>query len=150
MTSDRLPLNHIRVSDAMHGGVLSCTPDASLVEVAAIMARHRVHAVAIFEEARTQLLGVVSDLDVAAAVASGAEPSAARAAATEPLALSSDDRLDRAAQMMAEHGVSHVLVNDAATGHPIGILSTLDIAAVYADGRAERESVSPQTTFAEG
>jgi CBS domain-containing protein len=33
---------------------------------------------------------------------------------------------------MSEHGVSHLVVLDAANGHPIGILSTLDVAAVYA------------------
>jgi CBS domain-containing protein len=150
MTSDRLRLDHIRVRDAMHEGILSCSVDASLVEVATIMATHRVHAVAIVERDRTQPLGVISDLDVVAAVASGAGPTPARAAATEPLALSSDERLDRATQMMAEHGASHVLVNDAATGHPIGVLSTLDVAAVYADGRARRGSPPHETTFAEG
>jgi CBS domain-containing protein len=33
---------------------------------------------------------------------------------------------------MAEHGVTHLVVLDAAGGNPIGVLSTLDIAAVYA------------------
>jgi CBS domain-containing protein len=33
---------------------------------------------------------------------------------------------------MAEHGVSHLVVVDAASRQPIGVLSTLDIAAVYA------------------
>ena len=32
---------------------------------------------------------------------------------------------------MVQHGVSHVVVLDAANGHPCGILSTLDIAAAY-------------------
>lgn len=40
--------------------------------------------------------------------------------------------LDRAAQLMAEHGISHLVVLDAAHGHRIGALSTLDIACVYA------------------
>lgn len=46
--------------------------------------------------------------------------------------MSSDERLERAAQLMAEHGVSHLVVVDAADGHPIGVLSTLDLAVVYA------------------
>jgi CBS domain-containing protein len=35
--------------------------------------------------------------------------------------------------MMAEHGVSHLIVLDHAGGYPTGVLSTLDVAAVYAD-----------------
>jgi CBS domain-containing protein len=33
---------------------------------------------------------------------------------------------------MADRGVSHLIVVDAHSGHPSGILSALDIAAVYA------------------
>jgi CBS domain-containing protein len=33
---------------------------------------------------------------------------------------------------MSEHGVSHLVVLDNAGGRPIGVLSTLDIAAAYA------------------
>jgi CBS domain-containing protein len=130
-------LDHIRVHDAMHQGILSCTRDAPLGEVAGIMAKHHVHAVAFADPESSRPAGVVSDLDVVAAIASGGEPTAAQAAATEPLAVSSDERLDRAAQLMAEHGVSHLVAVDAASGQPVGVLSTLDLAAVYAQDRAE-------------
>lgn len=43
----------------------------------------------------------------------------------------------RAAQLMVEHGVAHLIVLDAASGHPIGVISTLDVAAVYASGAHE-------------
>jgi CBS domain-containing protein len=127
-------LEHVRVHDAMHHGILGCAPDAPLGEVAGIMARHRVHAVAIANGDGMQPAGVVSDLDVVAAIVTGEEPSAAQSAATEAPAVSSDESLDRAAQLMAEHAVSHLVVIDAAGGHPIGVLSTLDVAAVYAAG----------------
>lgn len=42
------------------------------------------------------------------------------------------ESLRRAAQMMAEHGVTHLVVLDAASGYPVGVLSTLDVAAAYA------------------
>jgi len=74
----------------------------------------------------------VSDLDVIAAIASREEPSAASVAAIEPLAVSSDERFDRAAQLMATQGVTHLVVVDGADGHPIGVLSSLDLVAVYA------------------
>jgi CBS domain-containing protein len=125
-------LDHIRVCDAMHEGILSCPAEAPLDEVAGIMAKHHVHAVALTSGESTRPVGVVSDLDVVAAIARGQESTAAQAAATEPLAVSSDERLDRAARLMAEHGISHLVVIDAAGGRPRGVLSTLDLAAVYA------------------
>jgi CBS domain-containing protein len=126
-------LEHIRVQDIMHHGILSCGGDTPLGEVAGIMAKHHVHAVAVTDVEGKRPLGVVSALDVVAAAASGEEPTALQAAATEPFAVSADERLPRAAQLMAEHGVSHLVVLDAASGHPMGVLSTLDLVAVYAD-----------------
>jgi CBS domain-containing protein len=127
-------LDHVRVQDAMHHGILSCDLDAPLGEAAGIMSKHGVHAVAVNDGRTTRPIGVGSDLDIVAGLMSGDETSAARAAATEPLAVSADDRLARAARLMIEHGVSHLIVLDAASGQPVGILSTLDIIAAYIDG----------------
>jgi CBS domain-containing protein len=126
-------LAHVLVRDCMHRGILTCSADAPLSEVAGVMAKHRVHAVAITTGHGGRPAGVVSDLDVVAAVASGEERTAGQAAATEPLAVSADERIDRAARMMAEHGISHLIVLDHAGGFPTGVLSTLDVAAAYAD-----------------
>lgn len=117
----------------MHPGVLTCAPDDSLRHVAGVMANHGVHAVVITTRNGDRPIGVLSDLDVVAAVAAGADCTASRAAATEPLTVSADEPLLGAAQLMTEHGVSHLVVIDAANGYPVGVLSTLDIAAVYAD-----------------
>jgi CBS domain-containing protein len=130
-----IDLAHIRVHDAMHRGILSCPADAPLGEVAGIMAKHRVHAVAVSNGEGTRPEGVISALDVVAAIWGREEPTAAQTAATESLAVSDDERLDRAAQLMTEHGVSHLVVVDAADGHAIGVISTLDIASVYAAGQ---------------
>lgn len=127
-------LDHIRVRDCMHQGILSCSEDAPLGEVAGVMAEHRVHAVAVLRGGSRRPVGVVSDLDVVRAVAAGAERSAVGVAADGPLAVSADDPVHRAAQLMAEHGVAHLIVLDAASGHPIGVISTLDVVAVYASG----------------
>lgn len=121
----------------MHHGIFSCAGDAPLSEVAQMMSKHRIHAVAVTERVGARPAGIVSDLDVASALASGAEPTALQVAATEPLTVSADDPLHRAAQMMSEHGVSHLVVVDASDGHPVGIMSTLDLATVYA-GAADR------------
>ena len=116
----------------MHRGILSCTPDAPLGEVAGIMAEHGIHAVVVTERPSGRPLGIASDLDVVAAAATGDELTAAQVACTEPLTVSADESLHRAAQLMTEHAVGHLVVVDAASGYPVGVVSTLDIAVVYA------------------
>lgn len=96
------------------------------------MAQNRIHVVAITDEHDSRPLGLVSDLDVVAAAMSEKEPSALEAAATEPLTISAAESLERAGQLMVEHGISHLVVLDPAGGFPVGVLSTLDIASAYA------------------
>ncbi len=134
-SSDASQLGHVRVRDCMHVGVLTCSADTPLGEVAGIMTKHRVHAVAVIDD-RRRPIGVVSALDVVAAASSGEHErvTARVAVATEPLiTISADAPLDRAAKLMTKHGVSHLIVVDPAGGHPVGILSTLDIAVVVAE-----------------
>ena len=116
----------------MHHGVLTCSADDSLPDVAAIMANHRVHAVVITSSNGERPVGVVSDLDVVAALATRADCTAGQAGATEALTVSADEPILNAAQLMNEHGVSHMVVVDPAEGYPLGVLSSLDLAAVYA------------------
>ncbi len=121
----------------MHTGVLGCEADAPLGEVAGLMAAHRVHAVAVNSPETGRPAGVISDLDVVSAAVGGEDLPAARIAATEPLSVSAEDTLSHAAQMMAEHEVSHLVVLDRASGYPVGVISTLDIASVYAGSPTE-------------
>jgi CBS domain-containing protein len=128
-------LEHVRVRDCMHVGVLTCSADTPLGEVAGIMAKHRVHAVAVIDD-RRRPIGVVSALDVVAAASRGEHErvTARVAVATEPLiTISADAPLDRAAKLMTHHGVHHLIVVDPPGGYPVGILSTLDIAVVVAE-----------------
>jgi CBS domain-containing protein len=123
----------VRVRDCMHHGVFTCEADASLREVAGIMANQRVHAVVITNRNRARPVGVISDLDVVAAVAAGMDCTAVRAAATETLTVRADEPVLAAVQLMNEHAVTHLVVIDAVEGYPIGVLSSLDVAAMYAD-----------------
>lgn len=128
-------LEHVRVRDCMHAGVLTCSPDTPLVEVAGIMTKHRVHAVAVIDDKRRPI-GVVSALDVVAAASRDEHErvTARVAVATEPLiTIVADGPLDHAAKLMTRHGVHHLIVVDPAGGYPVGILSTLDIAVVVAE-----------------
>lgn len=125
-------LDRVRVGDCMNRGILSCDADTPLGEVAGVMAKHRVHAVAVTDIDGTHPIGVVSALDVVPAAVSGEEPTALQAAATEHLSVSTRESLHRASQLMTEYGVSHLIALDASSGEPVGVLSTLDIASVYA------------------
>ncbi len=123
-------LAHVRVHDAIHAGILTCEPGTPLRAVARLMAEHRVHAVAVAEVGPgRRAWGIVSARHVVAAAAAGTEGTAGEAAVTEVLKVSSDDRLDHAAQLMAKHELTHLVV-DSASGHPTGVFSALDLAAV--------------------
>jgi CBS domain-containing protein len=120
----------------MTHGVLTCRREESLAKVAELMARRHVHCVVVTDEPDEAgaLWGIVSDLDLAAAasVRDLAEQTAGGTAATAVLMLGPDDSLQRAAQLMTEHGTAHLVVVDGGR-RPIGVISTLDIAAVLSE-----------------
>jgi CBS domain-containing protein len=123
------------VVDAMRIGVIGCPPDTPLADVARIMATYRIHCVVVSEMEGARPAGVVSDVDLAAAAVSGStETTAGQLAGTESVTVAADDPLRRAAQLMAEHQVSHLVVIQPHTGHPVGVLSALDLAGVLAWG----------------
>jgi CBS domain-containing protein len=125
-------LAHVRVADVMHAGVVTCAPETPLREVARIMVEHRIHCLAVSEGAAAW--SIVSDLDmIAAATAEGVEArTAGEIAAGEALTISDDHMLDRAVQLMSEHRAAHLVVVGAASGRPVGVLSTLDVAGLLA------------------
>lgn len=129
-------LKAMKVSDAMTTGVIRCAPHTPLRHVAAIMTEERVHAVYVFDygdedDVAPELWGLVSDLDLVAAARGDIDARTAHDASVTPLVdVRSDDSLDRAAQLMSEHGVSHLAVLEPGTRRPIGVLSTLDIARI--------------------
>jgi CBS domain-containing protein len=139
--SFRLPrLTHAQVGDAMRPGIISCSPETPLREVARIMATKHIHCLVVTTIAghgQAPAWSMISSLDLVSAASDGfAERTAGEAAASEPVTVSSEDRLDRAAQLMIEHQVDHVLVVGSQDGRPAGVLSTLDIAGVMAWGEA--------------
>ena len=137
-------LPHATVSDAMHPGILACEPDATLPEVARIMATHHVHCVAVVgishEEPECGVWSVISDLDlVRAGIRDEGDggASSARAIAQQPLVTVEPSMpLRESGELMSAHAVTHLVVVDQRTERPIGILSTADIAGVLAWGEA--------------
>jgi len=139
--SDRMPtFAHARVSDVMHRGVMSVPPETDLVTVARMMATHHIHAVVVTgveQEADTGerfFWSLLSDVDLVGAAAHMDTAEAGQVAGTEIIAIEPGESLERAAQTMVEHQVSHLIVVDPQTRMPIGVLSTLDIAGALAWG----------------
>src|SRR5690348_1711197 len=132
------------VADAMTPGVIHCTPQTPLRGVAHLMSDHHVHAVYVFDygaedDEAMQMWGLVSDLDLIAALPVIDERTAVNTTVTPLLTVSTNERLDRAAQVMAESGNAHLAVIDPMTKRPAGVLSTLDIARAVADAAHETE-----------
>jgi CBS domain-containing protein len=131
----------LRVDQVQHDGIVDCPPQTSALEVAQLMADHGVHCVVVDGLARDShggerlVWGVVSDGDLMSAVAEGRLGDAAgQLAATEPVSVSPTDDVQRAAQLMAEHACTHLVVADESSGRPVGVISTLDVARALAWG----------------
>lgn len=137
MTTVSTPFEQATVADAMHAGIVTVPADATPAEIARALAESRIHCVvvaAISRRGTSEHLtwGVVSDLDLVGALASGATASAAMLAATDAITIESGEALEDAARIMSEHDVTHLVVVDPGSDEPIGVLSTLDIARVAA------------------
>lgn len=132
MTASETALGPMLVRDAMHTGILTTDPSTPLRVVARLMADQRVHAIAVSDPAYTRRpWAFISTLDVAKAAAENADETAGDVARPNVLTVTADQSLGSAAQIMADNGVTHLVVIDPATGHPAGILSSLDVVAAY-------------------
>lgn len=129
-----MPLaEHARVSDAMRHELLRCPADASLREAARMMCFQHVHMIVV-TNADGSLLGTVSDRALLAGLLdNGAlERPLGELAERSPATISSDAPLLDAVGAMRERDCSHLLVRDAHSGQPAGVISTLDLAGVLA------------------
>ena len=128
----------LRVIDAMHPGVISCPPDATLQTVARMMASYGVHAVLVHghtESADTDGWGVITDWQLLQAAATG-DVHAIRAAAvaTSPVVgIETSEPLQGALELMASTGSSHVLAVERHSRRPVGVVSTLDVVRALAE-----------------
>lgn len=132
-------LSELRVADAMHPGVFTCSLATPLRSVARMMATHRIHCVVVYEHdaglsGESTPWGIVSDVDlVSVAATEDVDDRTAGGTAVSPVVMiPPDETLERAAQLIREHGMAHLVVVDPASMEPMGVLSTLDIAALLA------------------
>jgi CBS domain-containing protein len=124
-----------RVHDAMKIGVVTCRPETSLVDVAQMMATYKIHSV-VLEEGATPI-GIVSAIDIATAASSNlSDVRASEVATTDLLGIPADATLARAARLMAEHDVTHLLAVDPDTSRPVGVISASGLVAVLAESHS--------------
>ena len=126
------------VADAMHPGVLTCPPETSLRTVARMMATYGVHAIVVTPpdpegESSERAWSVVSDLDLARAAAFGhLDATAGGIARTPVVTVDPDEPMTRAASLLVEQEVSHLVVADQQSTRAVGVVSTQDLAACLA------------------
>jgi CBS domain-containing protein len=124
------------VGDVMSAPVVTCLPGVPLTEVAELMVRHRIHAVVVLADPAGRVeddeeWGVISELDlVGGACLADPELPAGRVAGTPPVTVSRDESLERAAFLMADYQVTHLIVVEG--GRAAGIVSALDVARAMA------------------
>jgi CBS domain-containing protein len=135
-------LHRVSVGEAMHRGVLTVPLTAPLSIVGRMMAQYQVHCVVALGEApygdtASRVWGLISDVDFARVAASeGIEDRTAGGSATsEVVTVGPSDSVHHAVNLMSEHGVTHLIVVDPISDRPLGVLSTLDVAAVLAGVR---------------
>jgi len=120
----------------MHWGLVSCPSHASLTSVAALMTDERVHCVVVIDDPSNMrsLWAIISDLDLiaAASVRGLAEQTAGGTAMSPAVTITPGEQLERAATLMTRYGVAHLVVVDPVEERPVGVVSSLDLAAVLA------------------
>jgi CBS domain-containing protein len=125
-------VEHARVRDAMNNAIVTCSRDAGLSEMGRLMASHHIHSlvVSLGDPARWAL---VSDVDIAQA-AIGRRDATAEDLAVTATGIPTEATLTRAIEVMREQQTSHLIVTDAESGHPAGMISALDIAGIVGWG----------------
>ncbi|MGA2319188.1 MAG: CBS domain-containing protein [Solirubrobacteraceae bacterium] len=125
------------VADAMRYGIFTCSADTPLRDAARTMVLHHVHAIVVSDPADGSPWGILSDRALLGALLDRDGDTPLREVADRDLsAISSNEPLTAAAGLMRDRGIAHILVRDAESGRPSGMLSTLDVAGILAWGEA--------------
>ena len=135
------------VKDLMHNGLITCLPNTSLGQVAAILNERHIHALVVAEQA-DKPLGIISDFDLLAGEWLSVDEESldtmrkltARDLMTVPIeTVDMDTTVEVAAKRMAEKSIHRMLVTEA--GKPVGVISISNFMAHI----AEQEPVKRQT-----
>jgi CBS domain-containing protein len=117
-----------QVKEVMSSNPTTCAPDASVTDVAKVMAKEDIGPVPIVQDNR--LVGLVTDRDLVVRVlAEGRDPQSTRAldvASSDLVTVSPDDDLDRALQLLAKNQVRRLPVVEG--DRLVGIVAQRDVA----------------------
>jgi CBS domain-containing protein len=126
-----------KVRDAMRVGVITCRPETKLADVARMMVGYDVHSVVVSEVGGGgEPWGIVTSLDLARTPEQLESVTAGEVASTDLVTVPSNESLARAAELMSEHGVTHLVAVQPDTNQPAGMVSARGIAAALAYGRS--------------
>ncbi len=125
---------YMKVGDLLKGyGFISVTPDKTVREAAKVMANKGIGFLVVVDSSDPRkVVGVLSERDIIRALASNKEDAKVEELMTKDVVTVKDtDTLYRAAKLMREHGIRHlVVVNE--DGIPVGVLSIRDL--TYEEG----------------
>jgi CBS domain-containing protein len=126
-----------KVRDAMRVGVITCRPETKLTDVARMMVGYDVHSVVVADvDPHRGLWGIVTSLDLARAADELDSLTARELATTNLITVRSNESLQRAAELMADHGVTHLIVLQPDSDDPVGVISARAVASAVAYGRS--------------
>ena len=132
------PEDPVRV--VMSAPVASIEPNATLADMAGMLAKELVGALPILEGDKIE--GIVSERDLVRAIAAGASCDdvwAADVMTTEPVTVELDEPIANVAERMLDEGVRHMPV--VSGGRVVGIVSERDVLQVLsASWRRTREA----------
>ena len=125
------------VHDAMRVGVITCRPQTRLSDVARMMVGYDVHSVVVADvEPERGLWGIVTSLDLARVAGDLDTVTARDVASTDLTTIRSNEPLRQAAEIMTEHGTTHLIVLQPDSDDPVGMISARGLAGALAYGRS--------------
>jgi CBS domain-containing protein len=123
------------IKEVMSSDVRTCEPDATIVDVAKVMAKEDVGPIPVVEGGR--LVGLVTDRDLVVRVlAEGKDPETTKVgevASRELVTVSPDEDLDQALKLLAQHQVRRLPVVEG--DRVVGIVAQADIARLGKDAK---------------
>lgn len=136
------------VRELMHLGVITCPPESTLGQAAALLARHRIHAIVVADE-HGQPLGILSDIDLLtgewlstdeAGLQAMRRMTAGEMMSAPPLTIDAGAGAAEARQRMLQGRIHRLLVMDQ--GVPVGIISPSDFIAGLVPPARSRATVA--------
>jgi CBS domain-containing protein len=122
-----------KVHDAMNVGVVTCRRETSLTDAARMMVGYDMHAIVVSDlRDDRRAWGIVTSMDVARAAGEIGSLTAGDVATTDLVTIESNEPLSKAARVMDEHRLHHLIVVQPGTEEPVGVITPGAIAAAVA------------------